>query len=713
MAAKRGSRKPRAEGRPQSIPAPPGGAAAEARVAGSKRRGRSGKGVDAGASHARPADTDGLERRVAQRTAELLRANRRLQEENEELLRAEQLLRLEQARLDALLRLNKMEEASVSDAAGFVLEEGIALTRSKIGFVGFMNEDESIYKLHAMSKDVVKECKVTGLPMHWPVAAAGVWADAVRQRRTIFVNDYSHPSVEKKGLPPGHPTLERFMVVPFFEGKKIVAVVGVGNKASDYDSSDERQMVLLMGGMWSHVQRNLAREALQKAYDQLERKVEERTAQLAASNATLQKEIGERRRAEEALRKSNDELEQRVTERTARLLQTVETLREEVARRIQAEEVLRQRSQQLRVLTSELTLAEQRERRRLALVLHDGLQQLLVGARLRLVLLERQSPSEICSSAAAQVTELLGEAIETSRSLSAELSPPILREAGLVPALEWLARWMQEKQGLKVELELQEPSGAIGEEVAVLVFQSTRELLFNVVKHAAASSARLRLAEHEGCLRITVADEGCGFDPSRLRAEGGTAGGLGLFNIAERLDLLGGRMEIDSAPGRGSRFMLIVPALPPERQEAPGGREELASAVTPSRGVPTREGQIRILLVDDHAIVRQGLAAILDEEHDMAVVGEAADGESAMALVRQLRPEVVLMDMSMPGMSGIETTRAIHAEFPEVQTIGLSMLDEAEQAEAMRQAGAVGYLSKAGPAEALLAAIRALPHRDS
>ncbi len=712
MAAKRGTRKPRAEGRPQPISAPPGGAAAAASLAGSKRRGRSGKGVDAGASHARPAETDGLERRVAQRTGELLRANRRLQEENEEFLRAEQLLRLEQARLDALLRLNKMEEASVSDAAGFVLEEGIALTGSKIGFVGFLNEDESIYTLHTMSKDVVKECKVTGLPMHWPVAEAGVWADAVRQRRTIFVNDYSHLGVKKKGLPPGHPTLERFMVVPFFEGKKIVAVVGVGNKASDYDSSDERQMVLLMGGMWSHVQRNLAREALQKAYDQLERKVEERTAQLAASNAALQKEIGERRRAEEALRKSNDELEQRVTERTARLSQTVETLREEVARRIQAEEVLRKRSQQLRVLSSELTLAEQRERRRLALVLHDGLQQLLVGARLRLVLLERQSSSEICSSAAAQITELLGEAIETSRSLSAELSPPILREAGLVPALEWLARWMQEKQGLKVELELREPSEAIGEEVAVLVFQSTRELLFNVVKHAGAGSARLRLAEHEGYLRITVADEGCGFDPSRLRAEGGTAGGLGLFNIAERLDLLGGRMEIDSAPGRGSRFMLIVPALPPERQEAPGDREELASAVTPSGGVPTREGQIRILLVDDHAIVRQGLAAILDEEHDMAVVGEAADGESAMALVRQLRPEVVLMDMSMPGMSGIETTRAIHAEFPEVQTIGLSMLDEAEQAEAMRQAGAAGYLSKAGPAEALLAAIRALPHRD-
>jgi signal transduction histidine kinase/ActR/RegA family two-component response regulator len=676
-------------------------------MAGAKRRGRSGKGVDAGAKHARSPETDELERRVAERTAELLQANRRLEEENEERLRAEQSLRLERARLDALLRLNQMEEASTSETAGFVLEEGIALTRSKVGFVGFLDKDESVYTLHAMSKNVVKECKVAGAPMHWPIADAGVWADAVRQRRTVFIHDYSHPSVKKKGFPPGHPTLERFMVVPFFEGKKIVAVVGVGNKASDYDSSDERQMVLLMSGMWSHVRRNLAREALKKAYDQLERKVEERTAQLAASNAALQQEIGERRRAEEALRQSNDELERRVSERTARLTQTVETLREEVSRRIQAEEVLRERSQQLRVLASELTLAEQRERQRLALVLHDGLQQLLVGARLRLALLERHSPDGM-SSAAAGVSELLGEAIETSRSLSAELSPPILREAGLVPALEWLARWMREKQGLEVEVEVQGPSGAIGGEVAVLLFQSTRELLFNVVKHAGVSSARLQLAEHGGFLRITIADEGCGFDPGRLRAEGGTVGGLGLFNIAERLDLLGGRMEIDSAPGRGSRFVLVAPAMPPARHEAADGREARASVLVPPTGVPAREGQIRIVLVDDHSIVRQGLAALLQQESDMTVVGEAADGESAIGLIRRLRPEVVLMDMSMPGMSGIETTRAIHAEFPEVQTIGLSMLGEAEQAEAMRQAGAAGYVSKAGPAEALLAAIRAV-----
>jgi signal transduction histidine kinase/ActR/RegA family two-component response regulator len=635
----------------------------------------------------------------------------RLKEENEERRRVERSLRLEQARLDALLRMNQLEEASVSDVAGFVLEEGIALTQSKVGFIGFLNEDESIYTLHAMSKNIVKECRVAGPPVHWPVAEAGVWADAVRERRTLFINDYSDPSVNKKGFPPGHPALHRFMVVPFFEGGKIVAVAGVGNKTAQYDNSDERQMVLLMGGMWRHVQRNLAKEALQKAHDQLERQVEQRTAQLATANEALQKEIGERRRAEEELRKSNDELEKRVAERTARLAQTVETLREEVARRMQAEEVLRKRSEQLRVIASELTLAEQRERQRLARVLHDGLQQHLVGIRFRLALFERSGSPEL-QKAAEEVDELLGDSIESSRSLAAELSPPILREAGLLPALEWLARWMRERQGLMVELEVGGTTGTIGEELAVFLFQSTRELLFNAAKHAGVSSARVRLVRREGSLCITVADGGRGFDPSRLRVKGGMAGGLGLFNISERLDLLGGRLEIDSAPGRGSRFTLIAPAGPPERPEAKVSREAQYSGRIPATGLPADEGKIRIVLVDDHLIVRQGLAALLREEPDLAIVGEAADGESAIRLIRGLQPEVVLMDMSMPGMNGIEATRIIHSEFPHIQTIGLSMFDEAEPGQAMRQAGAAVFLSKAGPAEALVAAIRGLARRD-
>jgi len=214
---------------------------------------------------------DELEIAVRERTAELRQTNDRLREENEERIRTEQSLKLEEARLDALLHLSQISEAPLKEISNFTLEQAIGLTNSKIGFVGFLNEDESVYTLHAVSKDVVKECNVSGDPLQWHVADAGIWAEAIRERKTLFVNDYGKPRPAKRGLPPGHPHVERFMVVPVFEGERIVALAGVGNKASEYNRSDERQIVLLLSGMWGYVQKNRSREELRNAYHELEK----------------------------------------------------------------------------------------------------------------------------------------------------------------------------------------------------------------------------------------------------------------------------------------------------------------------------------------------------------------------------------------------------------------------------------------------------------
>jgi PAS domain S-box-containing protein len=223
---------------------------------------------------------DELEAQVKERTEELLQTNEQLRKEIAAKIRTEQSLRLEEARLDALLRLSQISGVSISEIASFVLEQGIALTQSKIGFVGFLNEDESIYTLHAVSKEVVKECDVPGDPVQWHIAEAGIWADAIRERKTLFVNDYSQPHSRKKGLPPGHPYVQKFMVVPILEGTRVVAVAGVGNKAADYNLSDRRQIVLLLEGMWNCVQRDCAHKALQEAHDELQAS-EERFRQLA------------------------------------------------------------------------------------------------------------------------------------------------------------------------------------------------------------------------------------------------------------------------------------------------------------------------------------------------------------------------------------------------------------------------------------------------
>lgn len=406
--------------------------------------------------------------------------------------------------------------------------------------------------------------------------------------------------------------------------------------------------------------------------------------------ATLSTDITERKRAERQLRELNQTLERRVDARTAEL---------------------KERALQLRRLASDLTMSEQRERQRLAMVLHEGLQQALVAAKFRLAVLERGGDVQ---RASAEIANLIDDAVETSRSLTAELSPPILYQSGLAAGIEWLANWMRNKHGLSVDLLLSDRVGKLAEETTILLFQALRELLFNVVKHACVKAARVELATAPGEIRITVADEGVGFDPNGNCPTQSDSGGLGLFSINERMICFGGRMEIDSAPGKGSRFVLIAPAIQSSAVPPAAAVEHATVAGTALEnahdGAP--RNRIRLVLVDDHTVMRQGLAGLLRAEPDIDIVGEASDGKTAIDVVRGVRPNVVIMDIGMPRMDGVQATRIIHQEFPEIQIIGLSMFQEDEQRNAMQQAGAFEYLAKTGPSDVIINTIRkSMEHR--
>jgi PAS domain S-box-containing protein len=402
-------------------------------------------------------------------------------------------------------------------------------------------------------------------------------------------------------------------------------------------------------------------------------------------------DITARKEADAALQQLNAELEQRVAARTDELSQAVQTLERQ--------------AQQLRSLTNELIIAEQRERRRLANVLHDELQQLLVATRLRAHMLGRAEDQHV-RRGAQEIVELTEKALADTRTLSGELNPPGLQRGGLLPALEWLVRWVAEKHHLTVDLSPPSaPLPRLPEDTAVLLYQAVRECLLNTVKHAQVREAVVTVVAAASVFTVTVADAGVGFDPARLRISGGPDGGVGLIGIRERLESVGGRLEIASGRGEGSRFTLTVPwpvvaeeGMTPRPPSAPRGEVE--------KGVSVAGRRTRVLVADDHALVRRGLATLLAKEPDLTVVGEAADGQIAIELTRQLAPDVILMDVGMPVMNGIDATRLIHAEFPSLRVIGLSMFEDPEQPDAMRQAGAVGYLSKSDSAEALLAAIR-------
>jgi len=250
------------------------------------------------------------------------------------------------------------------------------------------------------------------------------------------------------------------------------------------------------------------------------------------------------------LKRSRDDLEIRVQERTTEL---------------------ERRAEQLARLASELTLTEERERRRLAGILHDNLQQLLVAAKMNLEAL-CDSIGEKRKPAVENIFDLITQSIQASRSLTAELSPPLLQHSGLSTSLKWLGRWMKEIQGLTVDIAVDPRLDPKREDYTLLLYQSVRELLFNIVKHAGVKSARVDMRKDEdGCHRIVVSDHGVGFDSGSVWESANLGTGFGLFSIRERMTLMGGRLEVESQPGMGATFSLI---LPPEKTQPAAKRIE-------------------------------------------------------------------------------------------------------------------------------------------
>ena len=399
--------------------------------------------------------------------------------------------------------------------------------------------------------------------------------------------------------------------------------------------------------------------------------------------AILFNDVTESKLAGDAVRAAKEKLEERVQERTAEL---------------------KERAEQLARLSSQLTMAEQLERNRLAQILHDGLQQYLMAAKLQAgELIERATDVAIKQSADG-VEKLLSESIRVSRTLAAELSPRILHESGLIAGLEWLSRWMSGKHGLKIEIMTQMDAPVLAEDVKLLLFESVRELLLNVVKHAKTHSARVSLSREDGrFLQIVVSDNGVGFEPARA---GAMEGGFGLFSIRERVGLIGGTFEVDSSPGKGARFTLRAPLAIHDPLESIPCAQPVEIDPTEGTCLIRSMEKIRILLVDDHPAMRDGLARLLDLEIDFEVVGQASDGQDAVKLAGTLIPDVILMDLSMPRMNGIDATRVIHEQYPDIRIIGLSLYQEEERAQAMLDSGAVLYLTKTcAPAE-LKTAIR-------
>jgi PAS domain S-box-containing protein len=251
----------------------------------------------------------------------------------------------------------------------------------------------------------------------------------------------------------------------------------------------------------------------------------------------VHRDITDRKRAEQTLQRAHDELEVRVKKRTAELARL---------------------NKRLRSLASELSLAEEHARRRMAINIHDHVSQKLAISKMKLESLAELVRSSKVAKDLQEISDLVAQTIKSTRSLTFELSPPVLYELGFEPALEWLAKQVRQQHGLLTEFTDDGRAKPLDDDVRILLFQAVRELLVNVIKHSKAKNVSVSARRLDREVQISVEDDGIGMDTSMVSADH-SANGFGLFSIHQRLGHIGGHLDIESEPGKGTCISLVVP----------------------------------------------------------------------------------------------------------------------------------------------------------
>jgi len=233
----------------------------------------------------------------------------------------------------------------------------------------------------------------------------------------------------------------------------------------------------------------------------------------------------------------------------------------DVSERKNTENAIIAYQQNLRSMASELNLAEEKERRRIATDLHDDLGQSLAMARIKLSGLKSENLEQRILDDLLEMEKHITHAIKGSRTLTYELSPPVLYEFGLAAAINWKLEQLAAKYGLEAQMEVGEGIPQLSENHLIMLFRSVSELLNNIVKHARAKKVSVTVAMDGKCMNILVSDDGEGFNTADLELKSKTTGSIGLFSIKERLDYFDGTMTIDTANGKGTKIYLSIPVI--------------------------------------------------------------------------------------------------------------------------------------------------------
>ena len=353
-------------------------------------------------------------------------------------------------------------------------------------------------------------------------------------------------------------------------------------------------------------------------------------------------------------------------------------------------------------------LAVVEERNRLAREIHDTLAQSLTGIIINLESLKPYAAGR--SPADAEVlaeTEVLARgALEEARRSVLGLHPTPLQHHSLRDALSPELAGLAKRAGVATQFYVQGAERALAADLATALFRVAQEAFQNIYKHAAARHVILGLAFEADAVVLTIEDDGVGFVPGPALPQ--AAGGFGLLSMAARAHSLAGELVITSHPGHGT----AVRATLPYARSAPAPAAVVLPGDRPATPSPAA-GLTRVLVVDDHPLARQGIRRILEGQPDVQVVGEAEDGLIAVAQTERLHPDVVLLDLQLPRLSGLEALPRLRTAHPAVEVVILTTFDQDEQVFAGLKAGARGYVLKDAPPETLVAAVRAASQGQS
>ncbi|HXM99021.1 MAG TPA: response regulator [Candidatus Dormibacteraeota bacterium] len=395
----------------------------------------------------------------------------------------------------------------------------------------------------------------------------------------------------------------------------------------------------------------------------------------------------------------------------------------EMTELVEANEALRSNEESLRQLSSRLLQLQDEERRRISRDLHDITGQKLAFQTIGLSHVLNRKPDILdeesrqilldCSNLSKQVSEEI-------RTLSYLLHPPLLDELGLSSAVRWYTEGYERRTGIEVKVDIPPDFVRLPADTEVTLFRVIQESLTNIHRYSGSSKAYVRLKENANNIEAQIGDFGKGMHPEMVNLPSGKMVrlGVGIQGMKERMRQLGGKLEIASQPKHGTVVTATLPVSHPEAAVLPDAVAGTAAPLPMSRRAEPAQSnrsasRKQILIADDHEMLRRGLRTMMEKENSWQICGEAVDGQDAVEKAKALRPDLVILDINMPVLNGLQAAKFILSEQPHIKILIFTVHDSEQTLKEIKAVGAHGYLSKSNASDDLVRVVKEILETNS